>query len=150
MPWSWQAEACRQGRELLPAHPPNSYFDKLSDVQRATTFICVRPKPKPAQNFQMRAKRNFQMRWKFCFEQGGFHNKISALLLAGAGGIEPCNNPLPHKDFSIPARPLDSIFDSKAKALVGMTDDEVAYIEAKGWKASVVPELSIIHHFAKL
>jgi hypothetical protein len=29
-----------------------------------------------------------------------------------------------------------------------MTDDEVAYIEAKGWKASVVPELSIIHHFA--
>jgi hypothetical protein len=64
-------------------------------------------------------------------------------LLAGAGGIEPCNNPLPHKDFSIPARPFDSIFDSKAKALVGMTDDEVAYIEAKGWKASVVPELSI-------
>jgi hypothetical protein len=39
--------------------------------------------------------------------------------LAGAGGIEPCNNPLPHKDFSIPARPFDSIFDSKAKALVG-------------------------------
>ena len=69
-------------------------------------------------------------------------------MLAGAGGIEPCNNPLPHKDFSIPARPFDSIFDSKAKALVGMTDDEVAYIEAKGWKASVVPELSIIHHFA--
>jgi hypothetical protein len=69
-------------------------------------------------------------------------------VLAGAGGIEPCNNPLPHKDFSIPARPFDSIFDSKAKALVGMTDDEVAYIEAKGWKASVVPELSIIHHFA--
>lgn len=29
-----------------------------------------------------------------------------------------------------------------------MTDDEVAYIEAKGWKASVVPELSIIHRFA--
>jgi putative spermidine/putrescine transport system permease protein len=26
-------------------------------------------------------------------------------VLAGAGGIEPCNNPLPHKDFSIPARP---------------------------------------------
>ena len=68
--------------------------------------------------------------------------------MAGAGGIEPCNNPLPHKDFSIPARPFDSIFDSKAKALVGMTDDEVAYIEAKSWKASVVPELSIIHHFA--
>ena len=66
-------------------------------------------------------------------------------MLAGAGGIEPCNNPLPHKDFSIPARPFDSIFDSKAKALVGMTDDEVAYIEAEGWKASVVPELSIIH-----
>jgi hypothetical protein len=65
--------------------------------------------------------------------------------LAGAGGIEPCNNPLPHKDFSIPARPFDSIFDSKAKALVGITDDEVAYIKAKGWKASVVPELSIIH-----
>jgi hypothetical protein len=35
--------------------------------------------------------------------------------LAGAGGIEPCNNPLPHKDFSIPARPFDSIFDSKQK-----------------------------------
>jgi len=51
------------------------------------------------------------------------------------------------KDFSVPARPFDSTFDSKAKALVGMTDDE-AYIEAKGWKASVVPELSIIHHFA--
>ena len=29
-----------------------------------------------------------------------------------------------------------------------MTDGEVAYIEAKGWKASVVRELSIIHHFA--
>jgi hypothetical protein len=28
-----------------------------------------------------------------------------------------------------------------------MTDDEAAYIEAKGWKASVVPEPSIIHHF---
>ena len=68
--------------------------------------------------------------------------------VAGAGGIEPCSNPLLHKDFSIPARPFDSIFDSKAKALVGMTDDEVAYIEAKGGKASVVPELSIIHHFA--
>jgi hypothetical protein len=67
------------------------------------------------------------------------------VALAGAGGIEPCNNPLPHKVFSILAHPFDSIFDSKAKALVGMTDDEVAYIEAKGWKARVVPELSIIH-----
>jgi hypothetical protein len=37
---------------------------------------------------------------------------------------------------------------SKAKALVEITDDEVAYIEAEGWKASFVPELSIIHHFA--
>ncbi len=46
--------------------------------------------------------------------------------MAGAGGIEPSNNPLLHKDFSIPARPFDSIFDSKAKALVRMTDDEVA------------------------
>jgi hypothetical protein len=63
-------------------------------------------------------------------------------VLAGAGGIEPCNNPLAHKDFSIPARPFDSIFDSKAKALIGMTDDKVAYIEAKGWKASVVPQRS--------
>jgi hypothetical protein len=34
--------------------------------------------------------------------------------MAGAGGIEPCNNPLPYKDFSIPARPLDSIFDSNS------------------------------------
>jgi hypothetical protein len=63
--------------------------------------------------------------------------------LAGAGGIEPCNNPLPHKDFSIPGRTFDSIFDSKAKALVAMTDDKAAYIEANGWKASVVPEPSI-------
>ena len=55
-------------------------------------------------------------------------------MLAGAGGIEPRNNPLLYKDFSIPARPFDSIFDSKA--LVGMTDDEVAYIEAKGWTGS--------------
>jgi hypothetical protein len=68
--------------------------------------------------------------------------------LAGAGGIEPCNYPLPRKDFSIRTRPFDSIFDPKAKALVGMTEDEVAYIEAKGWKASVVLELSINHHFA--
>jgi len=37
--------------------------------------------------------------------------------MAGAGGIEPCNNLLPHKDFSLPARLLDSIFDSKAPAL---------------------------------
>lgn len=37
-------------------------------------------------------------------------------FLAGAGGIEPCDNPLPHKDFSLPARLLDSIFDSKAPA----------------------------------
>ena len=52
-------------------------------------------------------------------------------------------------DFSIPDCPFNSIFNSKKqKALVGMTDDEVAYIEAKGWKASVVPELSIIHHVA--
>ena len=36
--------------------------------------------------------------------------------MAGAGGIEPYNNPLPHKDFSAPARLLDSIFDSKAPA----------------------------------
>jgi hypothetical protein len=36
--------------------------------------------------------------------------------LAGAGGIEPRNNPLPHKDFSLPARLIDSIFDSKAPA----------------------------------
>jgi len=49
------------------------------------------------------------------------------LIVAGAGGIEPCNNPLPDKGFSVPARPFDSIFDSKAKALVGMTDDEAAY-----------------------
>jgi hypothetical protein len=55
---------------------------------------------------------------------------------------------LPHKDFSIPARPFDSIFDSKAKALVGMTDDEAACIEAKGWEASVVPDRASIHHFA--
>lgn len=75
--------------------------------------------------------------------QDDLAKEFSTLLLAGAGGIEPRNNPLPHKDFSIPARPFDSIFDSKAKALVGMTDDEVAYIEAKGWKASFVPELSI-------
>jgi hypothetical protein len=78
-------------------------------------------------------------------EQSNFDSYFRRLALAGAGGIEPCNNPLPHKDFSIPAGPFDSIFDSKAKALVGMTDDEVAYIEAKGWKASVVLELSIIH-----
>jgi hypothetical protein len=36
--------------------------------------------------------------------------------LAGAGGIEPCYNPLTHKDFSLPARLVDSIFDSKAQA----------------------------------
>jgi hypothetical protein len=39
-------------------------------------------------------------------------------MVAGAGGIEPCNNPLLHKDFSITARPFDSIFDSKAKAVL--------------------------------
>jgi hypothetical protein len=54
--------------------------------------------------------------------------------VAGAGGIELCNNPLPHKAFSIPVRPFDSIFDSKAQALVGMTDDEAAYIEARAGK----------------
>lgn len=37
--------------------------------------------------------------------------------LAGAGGIEPCNNPLPHRDFSLPVRLFDSIFDSKTPAL---------------------------------
>jgi hypothetical protein len=63
----------------------------------------------------------------------------------GREGSNPAIIPLPHKDFSIPAHPFDSIFDSKAKARVGMTDDEVAYIEAKGRKASVVPELSIIN-----
>jgi hypothetical protein len=36
---------------------------------------------------------------------------------AGVGGIEPGNKPLTHKDFSLPARLLDSIFDSKAPAL---------------------------------
>jgi hypothetical protein len=46
--------------------------------------------------------------------------------MAGAGGIEPRNNALPHKDFSILARPFDSIFDSRARALFGMTDDEAA------------------------
>jgi chaperonin GroEL (HSP60 family) len=34
-----------------------------------------------------------------------------------AGGIDPSNNPLLHKDFSLPARRLDSIFDSKAPTL---------------------------------
>jgi hypothetical protein len=36
------------------------------------------------------------------------------VFVVGAGGIEPSNNPLLHKDFSLPARRLDSIFDSKA------------------------------------
>jgi hypothetical protein len=62
------------------------------------------------------------MRWK---EMGGGLRRLDNTG-GWAGGIEPCNNPLPHKDFFIPARPFDSIFDSKAKALVGMTDDEEA------------------------
>jgi hypothetical protein len=41
-----------------------------------------------------------------------------------------------------PFRPARLIPSLIPKALVGMTDDEVAYIEAKGWKASAVPELS--------
>jgi hypothetical protein len=36
--------------------------------------------------------------------------------VAGAGGIERCSNPLLYKDFSFPARLIDSIFDSKALA----------------------------------
>ena len=48
-------------------------------------------KTKPAQNFQMRGKLNFQMRWKFRIEKGHLLNKFSALALAGAGGIEPPN-----------------------------------------------------------
>jgi hypothetical protein len=94
------------------AHPLNSYFDKLSNVRRATIFICLRPKTKPAQNFQMRGKRNFQMRRKFCLEQGRFHNKISALALAGAGGIEPLKKGPWHKGFFNRNPRFDSIFDS--------------------------------------
>jgi hypothetical protein len=62
-----------------------------TNVQRASTFICLRPKTKPAQNFQMRGKRNFQMRRKILLQQGHSSNKISMLDLAGAGGIEPPN-----------------------------------------------------------
>jgi hypothetical protein len=32
-------------------HPLNSYFDKLSDVRRATTFICLRPKNETSTEF---------------------------------------------------------------------------------------------------
>lgn len=46
---------------------------------------------KPALNFQMRGKLNFQTRWGFRLEYGYLLNKISALTLAGAGGIEPPN-----------------------------------------------------------
>ena len=43
----------------------NSYFDKLSGVQPATSSIGPSTKTKPAQNFQMRGQLNFQMRSKF-------------------------------------------------------------------------------------
>ena len=49
-------------------YPLNSHFDKLSDFQRATTPFAFDQKTKPAQNFQMRGKRNFQTRPKFQFE----------------------------------------------------------------------------------
>jgi hypothetical protein len=45
--------------------------------------------------FQMRGKRNFQMRRKFFLDRGRFHNKISVLDLAGAGGIESEKKPTP-------------------------------------------------------
>jgi hypothetical protein len=65
-------------------------FDELS------VFNPGRPpsafdQTKSAQNFQMRGKLNFQMRWKLHLEYGYLLNKISALALAGAGGIEPPN-----------------------------------------------------------
>jgi hypothetical protein len=64
------------------------------DVERRSTrdvFHRAFTKTKPAQNFQMRDQLNFQTRSKFQFEQSNFLNKISALALAGAGGIEPPN-----------------------------------------------------------
>jgi hypothetical protein len=64
--------------------------------------------------------------------------------LAGAGGIELRNNPLPHKNFSIPARRFDSIFDSEAKAS-SKWPARRRPTQANGWKASVVPDPSIIH-----
>lgn len=70
-------------------HALNSYFDKLSGVQPAQRLASA--KTKPAQNFQMRGKLNFQMRWKFRLNRGYFPRKISTLALAGAGGIEPPN-----------------------------------------------------------
>jgi len=59
---------------------------------------------------------NFQTRSKLHSEQCNLFSKLSVLALAGAGGIEPYNNPLTHKDFSLATRLLDSIFDSKAPA----------------------------------
>jgi hypothetical protein len=71
-------------------HALNAYL-MLSGVQPATSSIGPSTKTKPAQNFQMRGQLNFQTRSKFQFEQSNLLNKISALALAGAGGIEPPN-----------------------------------------------------------
>ena len=71
-------------------HALNSYL-MLSGVQPATASIGPSTKTKPAQSFQMRGQLNFQTRSKFQFEQSNLLNKISALTLAGAGGIEPPN-----------------------------------------------------------
>jgi hypothetical protein len=55
---------------LQPAgsvHALNSHFDELRGVQPATSSVGL-DQTKPAQNFQMRGKLNFQMRWKFRLE----------------------------------------------------------------------------------
>src|SRR5438445_12473260 len=84
---------------------------------------------------------NFNQRYReaafgrsLCLTRGLFDERIRLTRrvgclvgwLAGAGGIEPCNNPLPQKDFSIPARPFHCIYVSKAKALVPTTAAELA------------------------
>ena len=91
--WRFRTRRQRQRSKACNSHGVhslNSYL-MLSGVQPATASIGPSTKTKPAQSFQMRGQLNFQTRSKFQFEQSNLLNKISALTLAGAGGIEPPN-----------------------------------------------------------
>jgi hypothetical protein len=84
----------------------SSLFDKLSDVQICDHFYWPSTKTKPAQNFQMRGKMNFQTRWKFPFKQSNLLNELSGLAVAGAGGIEPPNGGIKIRCLTAWLRPI--------------------------------------------
>ena len=140
-----QANIGRSWRPHLPATPirqpdfspatirPRPGWWRRSDAKRTNRAAAIR------ETWPRTERRS---------ERSAATKRDGRAILAGAGGIEPCDNPLPHKDFSIPACRFDSILDSKATALVEMTRRRGGLHRGQGLESERRSRPSIIHHFA--